>query len=45
MNFTCKICGWHKGQESMYWTDEDYKDVFEHEKSHSKLAKMFKRKI
>ena len=36
MNWKCKICGWKKGQESTYWTDEDYKEVFEHEKTHGK---------
>ena len=44
MNWKCKICGWKKGQESTYWTDEDYKEVFEHENSHGKLKKLFKRK-
>tara|TARA_Y100000310_G_C20606192_1_gene775599 strand:- start:214 stop:351 length:138 start_codon:yes stop_codon:yes gene_type:complete len=44
MNWKCKICGWKKGQGSYYWTDEDYKEVREHEMSHSKLAKLFRRK-
>jgi len=44
MNWTCKICGWKKEQGSMYWTTEDHKEVFEHESSHGKLAKIFKRK-
>jgi len=44
MNWKCKVCGWSKGQGSTYWTDEDYQEVFKHEKSHGKLAKIFKRK-
>ena len=44
MNWKCKVCGWCKGQGSTYWTDEDYQEVFKHEKSHGKPAKIFKRK-
>tara|TARA_Y100000296_G_scaffold79631_1_gene103913 strand:- start:480 stop:632 length:153 start_codon:yes stop_codon:yes gene_type:complete len=44
MNYKCKICGWKKEQGSTYWTTEDYKEVFKHEESHSRLAKLFKRK-
>ena len=44
MNYTCKICGWKKEQGSMYWSSADYEEVFKHEKTHGKLAKIFKRK-
>ncbi len=35
MKYTCKECGWVKeNKPSHHTTDDDYKEIFEHERSH-----------
>jgi len=37
MKYTCPDCGWVKENKEMYSvTSEDFKEIFEHEKTHKK---------